>query len=325
MKQQKVTAKHIDHHHHQMETLKPGLRLSSAASVKVPENDFTTLREWLDCTDQPFKVHTASLLQKRKRDSVKPQVQHGLFKEGLAVQYEVQPRVAWKSLRRYRRFTGKNGGPGDLEVMGADQIVLTAAIVGSESIAVGEFILVKHDGTDDSAVDSSSDWKAKVLEVRALDSEHVYIRVSWLNRPEDMAGGRQDYHGKNELVPTNQIDIIDAMSVNGKFYLKHWDEMKDIDQDDQDDTSEKDVYYWRQTFNFAEQRLSKKAKRRQRAIKNPPKYAHRHGGAVTSGDVGNKRKQNIGAIQETSIPHAERSSGRRSTTLKAQKTNNVDL
>lgn len=94
--------------------------------------------------------------------------------------------------------------------MGTDQAVLTAAKVGVESIAIGEFVLVKHDGTDNSAVDGSSDWKAKVLEVRALDEEHVYIRVSWLNRPEDLAGGRRDCHGKNELVPTNQMDIIDA-------------------------------------------------------------------------------------------------------------------
>jgi hypothetical protein len=88
------------------------------------------------------------------------------------------------------------------ESIDTDQVVLTVAVVGCGSIATGEFILVKHDGTDDFAVDSSSDWKAKVLEERALDEEHVYIRVSWLNRPEDLAGGRRDYHGKNELVPT---------------------------------------------------------------------------------------------------------------------------
>jgi hypothetical protein len=162
------------------------------------------------------------------------------------------------------------------EVMGADQVVLTAAVVGSEEFVRGEYILIKHDGTDDSAVDSSSDWKAKVLEVRALDKEHVYICVSWLNRPEDMAGGRQAYHGKNELVPTNQIDVINAMSVNGKFCLKHWDEIKDIGQDD---TSETDVYYWRETCDFTEQKFSRKAKGRQCGIRNPPRYAHRRGRA----------------------------------------------
>jgi hypothetical protein len=141
------------------------------------------------------------------------------------------------------------------ELMGTDQVVLTAAKVGVESIAIGEFVLVKHDGTDNSAVDGSSDWKAKVLEVRALDEEHVYIRVSWLNRPEDLAGGRRDYHGKNELVPTNQMDIIDATTVNGRFDLKHWTEIKGIDPDD---AFGREVYHWSQTLDFTNQRLSER-------------------------------------------------------------------
>ena len=141
------------------------------------------------------------------------------------------------------------------EMIYTDQVVLTAAVMGLGSIATGEFILVKHDGTDDLAADSSSDWKAKVLEVRALDEEHVYIRVSWLNRPEDLAGGRRDYHGKNELVPTNQIDIIDATTVNGKFDLKWRTEMEDIDSDD---AFGKEVYYWSQTLDFTNQHLSKR-------------------------------------------------------------------
>jgi hypothetical protein len=52
-----------------------------------------------------------------------------------------------------------------------------ARVVGSESIATGDFILVSHGVTEDPVFDSLSDWKAKVLEVRALDKEHVYIRV----------------------------------------------------------------------------------------------------------------------------------------------------
>jgi hypothetical protein len=100
----------IDHHDH-VETHKLGLWSSSAASVEFPGKDFTTMREWLDGCDQPFKVFTPPLLEKRKRNGVKPQIQNGLFEEGLAVQYEVQPRAAWKSLRRYKKFSGKNVGP----------------------------------------------------------------------------------------------------------------------------------------------------------------------------------------------------------------------
>lgn len=66
-----------------------------------------------------------------------------------------------------------------------------------------------------------------MLEVRALDSEHVYLRVSWLNRPEDLDLGRKPYHGKNELIPSNQMDIIDAMATNGLLKVYHWDEEDD--------------------------------------------------------------------------------------------------
>jgi hypothetical protein len=91
------------------------------------------------------------------------------------------------------------------------------------------------------------------LEVRALDTEHVYVRVSWLNRPEDLKGGRQDYHGKNELVPTNQMDVINAQAVNGTFVLIHYDQLKD---ENRRSGSGKDIYFWRQTFNFTTRRLS---------------------------------------------------------------------
>jgi hypothetical protein len=94
--------------------------------------------------------------------------------------------------------------------------------VGSESITTGDFILVSHSITEDPVSNSLSDWKAKVLEVRALDMEHIYVRVSWLNRrPEDLKGGRLDHQSKHELVPTGQVDIIDAQAVNGTFELIH--------------------------------------------------------------------------------------------------------
>lgn len=89
--------------------------------------------------------------------------------------------------------------------------------------------------------------------MRALDAEHVYVRVSWLNRPEDLVGGGQGRHGKRELVPTNQIDVINALAVNGTFQLKHYDELID---DDQKDAPVEDEYFWRRTFDFTTQSLS---------------------------------------------------------------------
>lgn len=96
--------------------------------------------------------------------------------------------------------------------------------VGDQSIAVGDYVLVKHDNTDDGKVDCAAQWKAKVFEVRALCSQHDYIRTAWLNRPEDLDTGRQSYYGKNELTSTSQLDPIDAMTVNSKLEKHKWDE-----------------------------------------------------------------------------------------------------
>ena len=89
--------------------------------------------------------------------------------------------------------------------------------------------------------------------MRALDEEHVYVRVSWLNRPEDLEGGRQDCHGKNELVPTNQMDVINAQAVNGTFALIQYERLED---DGRTSAFGKDEYFWRQTFDFTTGKLS---------------------------------------------------------------------
>jgi len=123
--------------------------------------------------------------------------------------------------------------------------------VGSESISTGECILVKHDESEEAKIDIEAQWKAKVLEVRALDQEHVYIRVAWLNRPEDLPDGRKKYHGKNELIPTNQMDIIDAMAVNGPLVVRNWDDF----EDDGKSMPEEDQYFWRQTYDFANTKI----------------------------------------------------------------------
>jgi hypothetical protein len=77
----------------------------------------------------------------------------------------------------------------------------------------------------------------------------VYIRLAWLNRPEDLDSGRKAYHGKNELIPTNQLDIIDAMSVNGSVEIIHWDE-----RDDDSALMAEDQFFWRQTYDYANTR-----------------------------------------------------------------------
>jgi len=77
--------------------------------VKVSDEDRVRLREWLDSTDQPFTVRTVPLSRKRKRNSSRQRVQGALFKERLTVRFEMQLWKEWKSLRRYKKLTGKEG------------------------------------------------------------------------------------------------------------------------------------------------------------------------------------------------------------------------
>jgi hypothetical protein len=55
-----------------------------------------------------------------------------------------------------------------------------ARVVGSESIATGDFILVSHSITEVPAFDSLSDWKARVLDtndVIDVNSTNSGVRI----------------------------------------------------------------------------------------------------------------------------------------------------
>lgn len=116
---------------------------------------------------------------------------------------------------------------------------------------MGECVLIKCDDNEEAKLEVTDQWKAKVHEVRALDSEHVYLRVSWLNRPEDLPNGRQPHHGKYELIPSNEMDIIDAMTVNGRLDVVFMDE---LGEDGPSPTS--DQFFWRQTVDYVTQKFS---------------------------------------------------------------------
>lgn len=196
--------------------------------------DPAKMKAWLDkTTEGPWTVYTAPPSNKRKRDAPKMDIEDRLFEDKLKVQYEVRPRERWEALKLYKKFT-----------------------VAAESIAIGDCILVGHSESSndepDAEVDLADQWKAVVLEVRALDSEHVYLRVGWLNRPEDLDSGRKDYHGENELIPTNQMDVIDAMTVNGKIDVIHWDE-----NDTDAQMANENQFFWRQTYDYMDKTFSK--------------------------------------------------------------------
>lgn len=128
---------------------------------------------------------------------------------------------------------------------GVDLFFFLAA-VGTENFALQEYIFVNHDniphGIDIPHMDDTKFWVARVLEIRAVDEAHVYLRVYWLYWPEELPGGRQPYHGAKELVASNHMEIIDAMTVSGRASVKHWMEL--------DDEEGLPDLFWRQKFDF---------------------------------------------------------------------------
>ncbi|KAI9698395.1 MAG: hypothetical protein M1836_003975 [Candelina mexicana] len=163
-----------------------------------------------------------SVNTKRKDDSDGHEIAHNPFQSNLEMTYIVRPQNLWNTNKKYRNF-----------------------VVGTETFGVNDYILVNHSpiaaGTVIDTTDERQYWIAKVLEVRALDQQHVYLRVFWLYWPDELPGGRQKYHGKHELIASNHMEIIDAMTVAGRAEVHHWLE------NDGDDVLTS--LYWRQTYH----------------------------------------------------------------------------
>ncbi len=113
-----------------------------------------------------------------------------------------------------------------------------------------DFIFVNHAGVayeHKYYARAAPFWVARVLEIRALDSENVYIRVYWAYWPDELPGGRQPHQPFEELVLSNHMEIINAETVAGKANVQHWTE-----EDDENPVG----LFWRQNFTVQDQRLS---------------------------------------------------------------------
>ena len=108
----------------------------------------------------------------------------------------------------------------------------------------------ESDDEGDEAEDEGDlkSWVAYVLEVRAKNPNHVYLRVYWMYHSRDLPGGRQHYHGQDELIASNHMDIIDAQTVMDKLQVTH------MKEEDEEETTE--GYYWRQRFDVCTGKLS---------------------------------------------------------------------
>ncbi|KAI1142869.1 hypothetical protein F5Y05DRAFT_134450 [Hypoxylon sp. FL0543] len=159
--------------------------------------------------------------------------------------YQVQPYQKWMDMTRYNSF------------------VLNGVKYWSEG-----FIFVANSSTIERQKNlgevsqprkkSDDDWVARILEIRASDEHHVYARVYWMYWPDELPPGTQDgkkiiqgrqwYHGANELIASNHMDVINVVSVTAAATVNQWDE-----------TNEDDVQqalYWRQAFDVRSMELS---------------------------------------------------------------------
>ncbi|KAF2221951.1 hypothetical protein BDZ85DRAFT_320241 [Elsinoe ampelina] len=194
------------------------------------------LGQWLDkkANDEIFKITYPGGAGKGKKGTPRPKGER-LFLDGREygdVSFAVANKPKWEQLTKYRRCT-----------------------VSEQTFGIGECVFVRSD-EDDSSDGNDDDgtlaqWKAQLHEVRALDENHVYLRVSWLYRPaRDLTGGPRPYHGKYELIPSTEMAIIDAKTINGALKVKYWDEYKD------DDVHGPTEYFWRQSIDHLSSTLS---------------------------------------------------------------------
>jgi len=91
------------------------------------------------------------------------------------------------------------------------------------------------------AFDKEKLWVGQVLEVKAASPDEVWLRLFWLYWPDELPQGRQKYHGSQELVMSNHMEIVDVGTITSKAEISHWDET-----DDDQDVGHR---FWRQFYD----------------------------------------------------------------------------
>ncbi|KAG5984944.1 hypothetical protein E4U55_002526 [Claviceps digitariae] len=186
---------------------------------------------------------------KRELIQVSPFNPKGRFKsnQSMDLVYTVEPQKQWLEMTRYNSF-----------------------VLNGYKYTHDEFVYIANDATIElqkatgknadggSLLQSTDYWVARILEVRASDELHVYARIYWMYSPDELPpgtvdgkkiiAGRQPYHGQNELVASNHMDVINVVSVAMKATVHQWIES--------DDDEVQDALYWRQAFNCRTSQVS---------------------------------------------------------------------
>lgn len=89
-----------------------------------------------------------------------------------------------------------------------------------------------------------------IAEIRVLSHFNIYLRVFWFHAPdcEHLPHGRQPYHGRHELIATDQMGIDHAANITGRVRITRWDEEKS--------QQPPEGLYWRQRYNHYRREFS---------------------------------------------------------------------
>ncbi|KAG6188468.1 hypothetical protein E4U27_007187 [Claviceps purpurea] len=228
---------------------------------------------------------TAAKSSKKELVQVSPFEPKGKFKssQSMNLVYTVEPQKQWLDMTRYNSFVFPRASgvpPSPIAKKHARlklDFFIARFLKTNMSLSVNgfkyshdEFVYVANDTTielqkataknaDGGATLQTTDyWVARILEVRASDELHVYARVYWMYSPDEIPAGtsdgrktiagRQPYHGQNELLASNHMDVINVVSVAMKATVHHWIES--------DDDEVQDALYWRQAFNCRTSQVS---------------------------------------------------------------------
>jgi BAH domain len=174
-----------------------------------------------------------------KGDVFGPEEEDGGF-PSLKINYTIQPGKAWAELKTFRNFSSKlriSPHPSFSQAHHAKWLIL----VQNQKFSTGSVVYInKHtpppeppdsDASEAEilAFDRKNLWVGQVLEVKAANPSEVWLRVFWLYWPDELPKGRREYHGNQELIMSNHMEIVDAKAVTSMADISQWDE-KDEDQ-----------------------------------------------------------------------------------------------
>ncbi|KAL9006175.1 MAG: hypothetical protein Q9188_001054 [Gyalolechia gomerana] len=159
----------------------------------------------------------------------------------------IRPESIWASLSKYRNLDStSNHSKTDNISHRTDE----RNVVRGETYSVHQYALISRTmrlpfPCRPSPFTDKIDCVARILEIRARDPQNVYARVYWVHRPEDIPGGRQPWHGENELIASNHMEIVDALTFVKRVNVVHW-----VEEDRIQAPAPAEGMYWRQMYDF---------------------------------------------------------------------------